>query len=812
MSTGSPVTFWRALWLINRIQVLRFARQLSGGLRLFAKKDPGAKRTATQKKSRTGWLLNGFIALSMIYVFGNIAYRSVSNIVEAAGSSPIAAPAMPRAASGAAPAAAKTVPQRATAQKRVVLPRAPGFAFPGKVLSTLTLEASLFFIAAMLMAMANGELVRPDWDLEWQATLPVPLTTLLVSRILARALTNQTGLITLAPLIAVIAWESGFGVLALVFGLAAALLLLVIAATVQTLCDTGLRLSAGPAQLRNMQAAISITAILVFFLAISASTPATGSYIVAWGPSMPSWISSLPPGLAVQMAASASPAEAIQPLALLLAEAALFVLSGIALLGWQLRLGFVAAGARESGRRDRISKAGKAEPGRLSLRGVLAPIQIREIRLLSRDRNFLVQTLVMPAVIIGAQLFLNTGAASSFAEIASHPEYAASIAFGISAYALMFSAFQTINTEGGALWLLYSVPQSLESILRQKAAFWSAACLVYPAIVFGSVAILGGGPSFMLGELAAIVLLGIPIFAVIGTALGVFASDPLAQTVQRKVKISYIYLYMLLASFYAYTIYAHGIWQRLALFVLTALLSGALWQKARDQLPYLLDPAASPPARVSLSDGLIAALMFFVVQSLVLAFRLYGGGALTGFDLLLAFSIAGAVTYGGMRLAFWRLHSAGVPKTFGKGLPRALALGLLGGAGAAGLAFVYLTAAQHTPLLEPAHRIVLFGSHDAVLLAALAIFAAPLFEEFVFRGLIFGGLRRSLGFVPSMLASAAVFALVHPPASVIPVFGLGLMTALVYERTKLLAAPMAAHAVYNALIVGKSILISSPPG
>jgi membrane protease YdiL (CAAX protease family) len=661
-------------------------------------------------------------------------------------------------------------------------------------------------MAAMLMAVANGELVKPDWDMEWQATLPVSLSTLLLSRILARSLTNQFGLITLAPLLTIIAWESGFGALAPVFGIGAALPLLVIAATIQTVCDTGLRLNTGPAQLRNLQAAISIVAVITFFLAFSAGMPATGGFLAAWGPLLPSGASWLPPGLAIQVTASASAAEAVKPLTLLLGEAALFLLGGMMLLEWQLRSGVVASGARESGRGGKVSKASAAGPGRWSVRAVLAPVQVREIRLLSRDRTFLVQTLVMPAVIIGAQLFFNTGGAGSIAAIASHPEYAASIAFGISAYALMFSAFQTINAEGGALWLLYSFPQSLESILRQKAAFWSAACLVYPAIIFGLFTFIGGGLTPMVGELAAIVLLGIPIFAVIGTALGVFGCNPLAETVQRKLKISYIYLYMLLASFYAYSIYANGIWQRLSLLVLTALLAGALWQKARDQLPYLLDPTASPPARVSLSDGLIAALMFFVVQSLVLALRLYEGRSPTGFDVLLAFSIAGGATYGAMRLAFWRLHSEGVPKTFGRGMPKALSLGVLGGTAAAGLAFLYLAAAIHTPLLEHARRVVLFGSHDKLLLTALAVFAAPLFEEFIFRGLIFGGLRRSLGFAPSMLASAAVFALVHPPASVIPVFGLGLVTAFAYERTKVLAAPMAAHAVYNALIVGSQFL------
>jgi hypothetical protein len=72
--------------------------------------------------------------------------------------------------------------------------------------------------------------------------------------------------------------------------------------------------------------------------------------------------------------------------------------------------------------------------------------------------------------------------------------------------------------------------------------------------------------------------------------------------------------------------------------------------------------------------------------------------------------------------------------------------------------------------------------------------------------LIFGGLRRSLGLGASVLASAAIFALVHPAASVIPVFGLGVAAALVYERTGFLLGPMVVHAVYNAAIIAYQAL------
>jgi len=83
----------------------------------------------------------------------------------------------------------------------------------------------------------------------------------------------------------------------------------------------------------------------------------------------------------------------------------------------------------------------------------------------------------------------------------------------------------------------------------------------------------------------------------------------------------------------------------------------------------------------------------------------------------------------------------------------------------------------------------------------LAVLAAPLFEEFIFRGLIFGGLRRSMPLAAAMAASAAIFAVVHPPISMLPVFIVGLGTAWAYERTKTLLSPMLTHALYNAAMI-----------
>jgi membrane protease YdiL (CAAX protease family) len=143
-----------------------------------------------------------------------------------------------------------------------------------------------------------------------------------------------------------------------------------------------------------------------------------------------------------------------------------------------------------------------------------------------------------------------------------------------------------------------------------------------------------------------------------------------------------------------------------------------------------------------------------------------------------------------------------VPRLFGPHLGATALWGLGGGAAASAGGLAYITAARAfdwVPALREAGHL----ADPATLLwiGSLAVVAAPIFEEFIFRGLIFGGLRRSLGFGAAAVASAAIFAIVHPPTAVIPVFGLGLCTALVYERTRTLAGPMLVHATYNAVVV-----------
>ena len=94
---------------------------------------------------------------------------------------------------------------------------------------------------------------------------------------------------------------------------------------------------------------------------------------------------------------------------------------------------------------------------------------------------------------------------------------------------------------------------------------------------------------------------------------------------------------------------------------------------------------------------------------------------------------------------------------------------------------------------------------DDVTMLALAFFAvvtAPVYEEWVFRGWLHGGLRRFMGPLAATLLSSAAFSLYHLEPDAFPVtFALGLVAGFLRERTGGLHAPIALHACYNAVQV-----------
>jgi membrane protease YdiL (CAAX protease family) len=89
-----------------------------------------------------------------------------------------------------------------------------------------------------------------------------------------------------------------------------------------------------------------------------------------------------------------------------------------------------------------------------------------------------------------------------------------------------------------------------------------------------------------------------------------------------------------------------------------------------------------------------------------------------------------------------------------------------------------------------------------VLLAVEAIVLAPIAEELLFRGVIFGTLRRFGSFGFAALVTAIIFSALHGHIfSFLPIAVLGIAFAHYYEKTRNIAWPIMLHALYNAISV-----------
>jgi hypothetical protein len=194
-------------WLLIRLRLRRLANLLAAGSQ--GRKKPGErKRTGNPGKKSSKIVL--YVAWPMmLFMFGAITANSVMNLHGALDP----------------PGAFWVTVEFSTALTI-------GVAFLLFVL----------WLSSLLVTVGSGELARPEWDLEWLITLPIRADTLLWARLAERSIVNPSGAIALIPACAAIAWFSGLRWSAPLVGVLAAWPLLLLAALVRTLIDTGLRL------------------------------------------------------------------------------------------------------------------------------------------------------------------------------------------------------------------------------------------------------------------------------------------------------------------------------------------------------------------------------------------------------------------------------------------------------------------------------------------------------------------------------------------------------------------------------------------
>jgi CAAX protease family protein len=96
------------------------------------------------------------------------------------------------------------------------------------------------------------------------------------------------------------------------------------------------------------------------------------------------------------------------------------------------------------------------------------------------------------------------------------------------------------------------------------------------------------------------------------------------------------------------------------------------------------------------------------------------------------------------------------------------------------------------------------GIGIAVAAVMAIVVLAPVAEEIFFRGFFFAGLRTKWSLWPSALLSGAIFGLVHAPTgptAAIPLAGLGVGLAWLYNKTGSIWPCMLAHFLNNALAI-----------
>ena len=105
------------------------------------------------------------------------------------------------------------------------------------------------------------------------------------------------------------------------------------------------------------------------------------------------------------------------------------------------------------------------------------------------------------------------------------------------------------------------------------------------------------------------------------------------------------------------------------------------------------------------------------------------------------------------------------------------------------------------------------SGYEVLWLAVIGVAViAPLVEEIVFRGMIFGWLRGRVPIVWAVLISAALFSLAHigflQLTLFLPVFSAGLLLAVLYNHARSLWPNVIVHGAFN--LIGLLVLFSAP--
>jgi hypothetical protein len=673
----------------------------------------------------------------------------------------------------------------------------------GRVLLSVAMTVALL----IMVGYELGTAIRPDrggdWEFEWFFTLPLRAQTIATAQMLRDGLTSHWALVLLLPLMSMWYVVLGLRWLALPAALGTSLGLSLLAGAIITPIRTLLYQRLAPQHRSNMRGLLHMLGLVLFFALIAGSYSNFGiDALVHIVNVCPKWVAALP----WTLPASFGKVSPVWGASLFVAAIGVTCFAAAHITDRLLRNGLQCpAGARK-----------KAAPATVTQSGLLPGMIAKELKLLVRDRSYFLQTLVVPIAVALLQLLINPAVARG---AGSNIQHTAALAYGVACYAVLFGTTRLLTTEAKCLWMLHTLPQPIDRLLRQKAFMLAG---IASLLTLGIVAVFIGGTEPDPLQLVGFVVLaaaGASVFAMISAGLGVQMADPLESNPQRSLSGPTMYMLMIFASLFAVCFYTDSSWTQIIMLAMFALAALAIWQNVAHAAPYLMDPTQQPPPRLQLSDALLSVFAFFTLTTIIMLIA-------DAFGLAMAEAVTIAYTASGVLVAvislailrrrkipqLWRRLGIRSSRESRQGRNRVvlgLGLGFISIAFAAGYLLLVERIAVLRELRDQAPTMfdsVKDNPQELISIAVLVVIAAPLVEEYLFRGLLLAGLRRSVRPRMAIVISAAIFAVVHPAISFPAVFVLGLLTAWAVKRTGSLLPGIVAHGVHNGAIVVGMVL------
>jgi len=466
------------------------------------------------------------------------------------------------------------------------------------------------------------------------------------------------------------------------------------------------------------------------------------------------------------------------------------------------------------------AEAGPAQPKKGTARFGKEPLYRKEFLWFIRDRSAIVQTILIPLTIGGYQVF-HMRYLLAHAQGAWNYLCGAGILFGT--YFLWILGPKSLSSEGTALWIALTWPRGLESLLKAKAWLWSlistgmvALVLAYAAVLFPAniwkIVLVGVGWLIFSRSMAEKTVTLVTVTSSSG--------EPEKIPWGRRMAAQ---LGMLTFSIGVLTQQWHLAIMGIVYSYVTA---AAMWQNFRARLPYLYDPWSEKlPPPPTLMHAMIAISILVEGMAVVTGFLVIVTGPQNmaaaqamGYGICAVLVSVGAANFLSGRGVHsrdvwrWQAKSAHEPRPWWQAdearkskFPLLLLAGACGGLLLGFFAVGYIATLEHIPataeILRKSSAQMAKIPNFKLPYTVMAVLFAPFAEEYLFRGLLYRALDREWGGWQAVIASAAFFAIYHPPLSWLPVVLLGAVNALLFKKTGRLAPAVALHMVYNAVVL-----------